>query len=61
VPLAPKGLRLEDLERWYVLETLKLAGGNRRKAARDLGIGLRTLGRKLSRFRPLGAQEKPPV
>ena len=40
-PLAPLGLRLEELERWYVLETLRRADGNRTKAARQLGISLR--------------------
>jgi sigma-54-dependent transcriptional regulator len=54
VPVAPRRLRLEELELWYVLDTLKRAGGNRRKAARDLGIHLRTLEKKLARFRPRG-------
>jgi len=50
VPLAPLGLRLEELERWYVLETLKRADGNRTKAARQLGISLRGLQYKLRRY-----------
>ena len=41
VPLAPPGLKLEELERWYVLDTLKRAEGNRTRAARELGISLR--------------------
>ena len=50
VPLAPLGLQLEELERWYVLETLKRADGNRTKAARQLGISLRGLQYKLRRY-----------
>jgi DNA-binding NtrC family response regulator len=50
VPLAPLGLRLEELERWYVLETLRRADGNRTKAARQLGISLRGLQYKLRRY-----------
>jgi DNA-binding NtrC family response regulator len=49
-PLAPLGLRLEELERWYVLETLRRADGNRTKAARLLGISLRGLQYKLRRY-----------
>ena len=50
VPLVPLGLRLEELERWYVLETLRRADGNRTKAARQLGISLRGLQYKLRRY-----------
>ena len=50
VPLAPPGLRLEELERWYVLETLRRVDGNRTKAARQLGISLRGLQYKLRRY-----------
>ena len=50
VPLAPPGLRLEELERWYVLDTLKRADGNRTRAARELGISLRGLQYKLRRY-----------
>ena len=47
----PPGLRLEEAERWYVLETLRHCGGNRTKAARQLGISLRGLQYKLGRYR----------
>jgi DNA-binding NtrC family response regulator len=58
VPLAPPGLKLEELERWYVLETLKRAAGNRTRAARDLGISLRGLQYKLRRYQtPVEADE----
>ena len=50
VPAAPLGLRLEELERWYVLETLRRVNGNRTKAARQLGISLRGLQYKLRRY-----------
>src|SRR5262249_3237396 len=50
VPLAPPGLKLEELERWYVLETLKRAAGNRTRAARELGLSLRGLQYKLHRY-----------
>jgi DNA-binding NtrC family response regulator len=59
VPLAPPGLRLEELERWYVLDTLKRADGNRTRAARELGISLRGLQYKLRRYAaPLGTSEE---
>jgi two-component system response regulator HydG len=41
------GKTLVELEKYYVLETLKLANGNREEAAKLLGIGERTLYRKL--------------
>jgi DNA-binding NtrC family response regulator len=50
VPVVPLGLRLEELERWYVLETLRRTDGNRTKAARQLGISLRGLQYKLRRY-----------
>ena len=55
-PLAPLGLRLEELERWYVLETLRRADGNRTKAARQLGISLRGLQYKLRRYGTSGGE-----
>jgi two-component system response regulator AtoC len=59
VSLAPLGLRLEDLERWYVLETLRRADGNRTKAARQLGISLRALQYKLRRYGTTGGGLEP--
>ena len=61
VPLAPLGLRLEELERWYVLETLRRADGNRTKAARQLGISLRGLQYKLRRYGTTGGATDPDV
>ena len=61
VPLAPLGLRLEELERWYVLETLRRVDGNRTKAARQLGISLRGLQYKLRRYGTNAGGAEPDV
>jgi two-component system, NtrC family, response regulator HydG len=44
------GQPLEDVEKYYIAETLKQTGGNREEAARLLGIGERTLYRKLKEY-----------
>ncbi len=44
------GKPLEDIEKHFIVETLKLSGGNREEAARMLGIGERTLYRKLKEY-----------
>jgi len=44
------GQSLEDLEREAIARTLEATDGNRREAARILGIGERTLYRKLKRY-----------
>ncbi len=44
------GKRLDQIERHYIAETLKLAGGNREEAARLLDIGERTLYRKIKEY-----------
>jgi two-component system, NtrC family, response regulator AtoC len=64
-PIAPQHLRLDasvergapaavqplaDLERDAIVRSLSLVGGNRRLAAEQLGIGLRTLYDKLKRY-----------
>ncbi|MBN1589101.1 MAG: sigma-54-dependent Fis family transcriptional regulator [Pirellulales bacterium] len=41
------GQRLEEVERLFIEETLRAAGGNREEAATMLGIGERTLYRKI--------------
>jgi two-component system response regulator HydG len=41
---------MDDIERWAIEETLKLTSGNREEAARILGIGARTLYRKLEKY-----------
>lgn len=49
----PKG-SLADLEREMIEKTLAQVGGNRRAAAAQLGIGLRTLYEKLKRYSDAG-------
>jgi two-component system response regulator HydG len=44
------GRPLSEIERWAIEETLKLTGGNREETARVLGIGARTLYRKLNEY-----------
>jgi two-component system response regulator HydG len=44
------GKSLEEVERMFVVETLRVTGGNREEAARMLGIGERTLYRKIKEF-----------
>ena len=44
------GKPLEEIERLFITETLKLTGGNREEAARMLGIGERTLYRKIKEY-----------
>ncbi|MGB5999013.1 MAG: sigma-54 dependent transcriptional regulator, partial [Thermoanaerobaculia bacterium] len=49
---SPRGMA--DIERQAILETLQLTGGRRADAAKVLGIGLRTLQRKLKEYREQG-------
>ncbi len=44
------GRSLEEIEKHYIAETLKLTDGNREETARMLGIGERTLYRKIKDF-----------
>jgi DNA-binding NtrC family response regulator len=44
------GMTMEDLERGAIIAALHDVGGNRRKAAERLGIGERTLYRKIRKF-----------
>jgi DNA-binding NtrC family response regulator len=44
------GTALRDLERQAITQTLVATGGNRRKTAEILGIGLKTLYRKIQEF-----------
>ena len=44
------GKPLEEVERLFIAETLKLSGGNREEAAGLLGIGERTLYRKIKEY-----------
>ena len=55
----PAGQKLADVEREVILATLETHGGHRVRTAEALGIGVRTLGMKLKRWRE-EAQQKPP-
>ena len=44
------GRTAEDVERQHIRQTLELVGGNRAKAARVMGIGERTLYRKIKQY-----------
>ncbi|CAN5904784.1 sigma-54 dependent transcriptional regulator [soil metagenome] len=48
------GRSLDEVEAYYIAETLKQTEGNREEAARRLGIGERTLYRKLDNVRKYG-------
>jgi two-component system response regulator AtoC len=47
----PVGLKLEFVERQYILQTLYFVQQNRTKAAEVLGISIRTLRNKLNQYR----------
>lgn len=47
----PRGFTLEDVEKVVVLQTLDWCKGNRTQAAQTLGISVRTLQRRLKRWR----------
>jgi two-component system response regulator HydG len=55
------GQPLDAIERWAILETLKRTNDNREEAARVLGIGARTLYRKLDRYRQEGSTDGSPI
>ena len=44
------GMRMADIERAAIVAALRETRGNRRKAAEQLGIGERTLYRKLKEY-----------
>ncbi|MBI4717428.1 MAG: sigma-54-dependent Fis family transcriptional regulator [Planctomycetes bacterium] len=53
VPAGPPnlaGMSMADVERLHIMNTLRMFGGNREKTAAALGIGARTLYRKLREF-----------
>jgi two-component system, NtrC family, response regulator AtoC len=50
----PDGLKLESLERVYILQTLQRHEHNRTKAADALGISIRTLRNKISQYKMEG-------
>ena len=48
---------MAEIERLAILETLELTNGRRAEAAKILGIGLRTLQRKIKEYREAGLLE----
>jgi len=48
--MSTAGLSMNDMEKLHIMNTLKMTGGNREKAAKILGIGARTLYRKLKEY-----------
>jgi len=48
--MATAGLTMDEMEKIHIANTLRLTGGNREKAAKVLGIGARTLYRKLKEY-----------
>ena len=52
-------LTMDEIERRAILEALGRTGGNRTQAAEMLGIGLRTLQRKLKEYRLAGRTDEP--
>ncbi len=50
VEIVEVGMSMDDIEREAILRTLRATDGNKTKAAEMLGIGLRTLYRKLDRY-----------
>ena len=51
------GMTMDEIERLAILSALEKTGGNRTQAAELLGIGLRTLQRKLKEYRLAGKAE----
>ena len=44
------GMRMEDIEKAAIIAALERVDGNRRRAAEELGIGERTLYRKIKEY-----------
>jgi len=49
-PMGLVGQPMKEIERWAIEQTLRLTNGNREETARILGIGARTLYRKLDKY-----------
>ncbi len=64
-PSGMVGRPLTEIERYYIEQALELTGGNREEAARMLGIGERTLYRKIKKWglekKDAGRGEKEPA
>ncbi len=53
------GMTMAEMERNAILETLSFTGNNRKRAAETLGIGLRTLQRKLKEYGAPSRSDEP--
>jgi two-component system, NtrC family, response regulator HydG len=61
-PFVPGEVRpLDEVERDYILAVLRTNGGNRARAAEQLGIGAATLYRKLKQYETPAQQPSAPV
>lgn len=58
-PLLEGGASVRDMERALIFKTLQEVHGNRTRAAKVLGIGLRTLRNKLREYREEGWSSIP--
>jgi DNA-binding NtrC family response regulator len=56
--VAPSGRTLEEIERETIVQTLGRFNGHRQKTARALGIGVRTLGLKLKKWKEMQLVEQ---
>jgi two-component system response regulator FlrC len=54
MPVSESGTSVREMEKRLILKTLEELQGNRTRAARVLGIGLRTLRNKLREYRTEG-------
>lgn len=52
------GKTMDEIEKWAILETLRLTHDNREEAAKILGIGSRTLYRKLDKYKQGGTDSE---
>jgi two-component system response regulator FlrC len=50
---------LREMERWWIVATLTRLEGNRTRAARELGISLRTLRNKIHEYRIVEPETLP--
>jgi len=58
--VCPVGTTVKELERIMIIETLFLNRGNRSETARQLGISLSKLNRKIDDYESLGHQVPEP-
>jgi DNA-binding NtrC family response regulator len=61
VPASPESIQsLADLERAHILHALEVCEGNRTKAARHLGVSIRTIRNKLHEYGVAGRDDEAP-